>query len=252
MPYSVRQRIELALMAFEPSTFFPKYLHSIDDVAAHRSRVRATPYSEFAVEYLFDLVWARVHELRRRNLIHGLNAIKWVLRTRNERTTRIPEATVDRLFELYQHFIFDRLDEIRWSVSAILKDKTLRTGQLKWLLSHHEESTHIVNRLLRYPKYHPLVANWARGLLRRPDLAERRSELLGRLIVDTIPPEAKDLPVPSVLWGIYYASAEPETKRKLLDERASFDAVDDLIEICIRLGTPEILVRFRDRIQNEA
>jgi hypothetical protein len=126
---SVRHRIELALMPFEPRTFFPKYLHSLDDVAVHRSLVRATAYSEFAVEYLTDLVWARVHESRRRNLIHGLNAIKWVLRNRNARTSQIPASTVDRLFELYQHFIFDRLDEIRWSVSAILKDKTLRTGQ---------------------------------------------------------------------------------------------------------------------------
>jgi hypothetical protein len=250
VPFSARQRIELALMAFEPTAFFPKYLHSIDDVAVHRSRVRATFYSEFAVEYLIDLVWARVHESRRRNLIHGLNAIKWVLRNRNERTSRIPRATVDRLFELYQYFIFDRLDQIRWSVSAILKDKTLRTAQLKWLLSHHAESPHIVNRILRYPKYHPLIADWARGALRRPDLAERRSELLGRLIVDAIPPEAGDLPVPSVLWGIYYASAEPETKRKLLSEQAPFEAVDDLIAICIRLGMPEILMRFRNRVKN--
>src|SRR2546426_7165913 len=101
-------------MAFEPTTFFPRYLRSIDDVAAHRSRIRATPYSEFAVEYLIDLVWARLRESRRRNLIHGLNAIKWILRNRSEETIRIPAATVDRLFELYQHFIFDRLDEIRW------------------------------------------------------------------------------------------------------------------------------------------
>lgn len=152
---------------------------------------------------------------------------------------------MDRLFELYQYFIFDRLDQIRWSVSAILKEKTLRSVQLKWLLSHHAESPHIVNRLLRYPKYHPLIADWARGELRRPDLAGRRSELLGRLIVDAVPPEAGDMPVNSVLWGIYYAPAKPETKRKLLYEQARFDAVDDLIAICIRLGMPEILMRFR-------
>ena len=90
--------------------------------------------------------------------------------------------------------------------------------------------------------------DWARRELRTPGLAERRSELLGRLIVNTIPPEAKDLPVPSVLWGIYYAPAEPQTKQRLLDEQASFDAVDDLIEICMRLGMPEILMQFRDHI----
>jgi hypothetical protein len=252
MPYSVLQQIDLALMPLEPGTFFPKYLRSIDDVATYRARLRATPYSEFVVEYLIDLVWARVHESRRRNLIHGLNAIKWAIRNRNEQSTQIPGPTVDRLFELYEHFIFDRLEEIRWSVSAILKDRTLRTGQVKWLLTHHQESIHIINRILRYPKYHPLVASWARRKLLTQDLADRTSELLSRLIHHSIPREAKDLPKSSVLWGIYYAPVEPETKRKLLAEQASLDALGDLIEICMRLGMRDILIRFREQIERES
>jgi hypothetical protein len=243
------RRIELALMPSDPRTFFPRYLHSVDDVAAHRSHVRSTPYSEYAVEYLLDLVWGRVNESRRRNLVHGLNAVKSILRNRNADLRPIPDTTVDRLFEVYQHFVFDRLDEIRWSVSAILKGKLLRTGQLEWLLTHYEESEHIVNRLLRYPAYYPTVAEWAREALGRADLVERTSELLGRLIVDTLPPEAASMPAPAVLWAIYYSSAEIETKSRLIREVASPDAVGDLIDICTRLDLPDVLLNVRDRIQ---
>lgn len=76
MPSIIGEHVELALMTFEPATYFPKYLRSVDDVAAHRSLLRSISYSEFVLEYLADLVWSRVQESRRRNLIYGLNAIK--------------------------------------------------------------------------------------------------------------------------------------------------------------------------------
>ena len=246
--YDVR-RIEVALMWSDPGTFFPKYLRSLDDVAAHRRYIRSTPYSEYAVEYLSDLLWVRVSESRRRNLIHGLNAIKSILRNRNAGMGRIPEATVDRLFELYQHFVFDRLETIRWSVSAILKGNLLRLGQIKWLLNHYQESEHVVNRLLRYPAYNPTVADWAREMLVREDFIERRSELLGRLIVDTLPPEAGGMPAPAVLWAIYYSSGEIEAKSRLIREVLSPDSVGDLIDICTRLNLPEVLLDIRDQLQ---
>lgn len=245
------QKLELALMAFEPETLFPRYLHSIDDVAAHRGLLRATPYSVFVVEYLIDLVWARVHESRRRNLIYGLNAIKWVIRNSDERTTKMPESTVDRLFELYQHFIFDRLEDIRWSVSAILRDKRLRKAQLKWLVDNHQNSAHIVNRILRYPEYDPLLASWARQRLFSAELGDRRSELLSRLIRKSLPSEAKKLSKSSVLWAIYYAPVEYETKKRLLVDQASLEALDDLIAICVRLGMQDVLAQFRNRMESE-
>jgi hypothetical protein len=249
--YTCSQRVDLALMAFAPATYFPKYLHSIDDVALHRARMRAVPYSEFAVAYLTDLVWHRVHESRRRNLIHGLNAIKWTIRNRDAVAEPIPATTVDLLFELYQHFIFDHLEDIRWCVSSILKDQLLRSGQIRWLLSRHQDSLHIVNRLLRYPKYHPVIATWARGVLEASGLEERRSELLGRLIVDAVPPEADGISTPNVLWAIYYSSSDPKTKQRLLESLASVDDVDELIEICLRLRLPETLLRLRDRLRGE-
>ncbi len=251
MSYTCSERVDLALMAFQPETYFPKYLHSIDDVASHRARMRGVPYSEFAVGYLVDLVWHRVHEARRRNLIHGLNAIKWTIRNRDAMAAPIPATTVDRLFELFQHFIFDHLEDIRWSVSSILKDKLLRAGQIRWLLSRHQDSLHIVNRLLRYPKYHPVIAAWARGVLDASGLEERRSELLGRLIVDAVPPEAEGMSRPNVLWAIYYSSTDPKTKRRLLESLASVDAADELIEICLRLRLPETLLRLRDLVRGE-
>ena len=140
--------------------------------------------------------------------------------------------------------MFDRLDEIRWCVSAILKGKPLQPRQIRWLLDHYQESEHIVNRLLRYPRFDPAIADWARATMRTHKLAERMSELLGRLIFQTLPPEAAQLPIPTVLWGIYYSCAESPVKQRLLEQSASVDAVDDLIEIALRLHVPAILKKF--------
>jgi hypothetical protein len=244
MPYTPSQRVELALMVFEPAAFFPKYLHTVDDVAAHRSRLRICAYSDFAIEHLIGLVLDRIRASRRRNLIYGLQAIKWLLRNRVEPESPISATIVDRLFDLYQTFVFDRLEEIRWCVSAILKDKPLRPCQVRWLVDHYQESEHIVNRLLRYPRFDPVVADWARANMRLPKLEDRTSELLGRLILQTLPPEARQLPIPTVLWGIYYSSAETPVKQRLLEQSASAEAVDDLIEISLRLRMPAVLEKF--------
>jgi hypothetical protein len=80
--------------------------------------------------------------------------------------------------------------------------------------------------------------------MRLPKLEDRTSELLGRLILQTLPPEARQLPIPTVLWGIYYSSAETPVKQRLLEQSASAEAVDDLIEISLRLRMPAVLEKF--------
>ena len=228
-------------MAFEPDTFFPKYLKLLDDVAEHRSRLRGCIYSDFAIEHLSSLLWDTIQRKRRKNLIYGLQAIKWILKNREGTGTSIDSTTVDRLFELYQHFVFDRLNDIRWCISVILRDKPLRPSQVRWLVEHQAESEHIVNRLLRYPRFDPVIADWARETL------QRRSELLGRLIVDSLPPEARRLSPPTVLWAIYYSSAPIDVKDKLLVKCTTAGSVDDVIEICLRLNRPTVLHELRHR-----
>jgi hypothetical protein len=247
VPYTVLQSLELALMASEPDIFLPKYLHSVDDVGEHRSRLRSCAYSDFAIEHLADLVWGRINQRRRKNLIYGLQAIKWILRHRISETQELPPSVVDRLFELYQCFVFDRLDKIRWCVSAILKDKMLRDVQVRWLIEQHQASEHIVNRLLRYPQFEPQIASWARFAIDRPEFAERSSELIGRLINNSLPPEADRFSPTTLLWGIYYSSSKHEDKQRLLREVASLDTAHVVIEISTRLGMYGIIRELRDR-----
>jgi hypothetical protein len=246
--YTILQSVELALLVFEPDKFISKYISSVDDVAEHRSRLRICAYSDFAVEHFAELIWERVRQKRRKNLVHGLRAIKWVLRNRVSATGPIPSSIVDRLFELYQHFVFDRLDDICWCVSAILKDKPLRRAQVRWLIAHDRASEHVVNRLLRYPKFDPLIAAWARSAINRPELRNRRSELVGRLIVGTLPPEANQISRAEKLWAVYYSSAGPPVKERLIKQLACLEVADDFIEISLRLGLPAVIHSFRDSL----
>lgn len=241
------QQLELALMVFEPDTFFPKYLQSLDDVAKHRSRLRLCRYSNLAVEHVATLLWDTINRKRRKNIIYGLRALKWMLNNRGDGTYPIESTTVDRLFELYQHFIFDRLEDIRWCMSAILKDKTLRPSQVRWLIEHQAESEHVVNRLLRYPIFDAAIADWASGMLGARRFKERRSELLGRLIVDRLPLECREFPAATVLWAVYYSCAPINVKSTLIETCAEDVAIEHVIEICLRLELPEVLHKLRNR-----
>lgn len=159
MPYTEVERVELALMVFEPAEYFPKYLRTVDDVAEHRHLLEMCDYDDFAIEYLIRLVFDRIGESRRTNLIYGLKAIKWQLYNRSASSPAITAQIVDQLFEIYQRFVFDRLEDIQWCVSAILRDMLLQKDQICWLLDHCKTSDHIVNRLLRYPVFDPLIAD---------------------------------------------------------------------------------------------
>jgi hypothetical protein len=240
--------VELTLMIFEPDTFFPKYLRSVDDVAINRSILRRCTYTDAAIKRLMTLVWDRVSQHKRKNLLYGLQAIKWLLQNRLEQSRDLSQLTTDGLFDVYKHFVFDPLEEIRWCVSAILKDKPLRSHQVQWLLDNVDASEHILNRLLRYPNFDSLIADWARTAIQKPELEKRRAELLGRLIANDLPPEAEYLPSAAILWGIYYSSANTETKHNLIIRCASDDNMDEALEICMRCGLVTTLRELRSKI----
>jgi hypothetical protein len=248
MSHTALQSLELALMTFEPDAFVPKYFRSVDDVAVHRSILRRCAYSDAAIEHLVGLVWDRVSQNRRKNLIYGLQAIKWLLANREKSTRRIPPSTIDRLFDIYTHFIFDPLGEIRRCVSVILKEKTLRRHQVRWLVKNANASEHIVNRLLRYPRFDPLIEAWARLAIQNPELHARRAELLGRLIADNLPPEAGSLPSEAILWGIYFSSANMRTKQSLIIQCASTENLEAALEICLRLGLVDPIRELRNKV----
>lgn len=241
MRRSVSRQVELGLMIFDPDTFFPRYFHSVDDVALHRSLLRSCRYTEFAIDHLADLVLRRVEELRRRNLLYGLQAIKWMLKNAQVEGINISKRCVDRLFELYQQFVFDPLESIQWCISAVLKDKVLRPAQIRWLLDNHQESDHVVNRLLKYPAYSPLIASWARTMLNSPKLQHRTSEVLSRLITGILPPEAAPIERTTVVWAIYYSPTEIKVKERLLKQCVSEVTIDALVTVSLRLQTPSIL-----------
>jgi hypothetical protein len=244
MPYTEMERVELALMVFEPAEFFPKYLRTVDDVAEHRHLLEMCDYDDFAIEYLINLVLTKASDSREPNLIHALRLIQWILGNGSVNDPPPPVNIVDRLFDLYRHFVFSPHNDIRWCVSAILRGKPLQKDQIRWLIAHHEESGHLVNRLLRYPVFDPLVADWARDMLRTHQFEDRASELLGRLISQTLPPEAEQFPTETLMWAVYYSSAAHSIKQDLLQQYASNEAIRDLIIISIRLQMPTLLKKF--------
>jgi hypothetical protein len=127
----------------------------------------------------------------------------------------------------------------------------LQENQICWLLDRYKISDHIVNRLLRYPVFDPLIADWARDMLSTHKLEDRASELLGRLISQTLPPEAEQFPPETVMWAVYYSSAAHAIKQELLEKCASNETIRDLIIISIRLQMPTVLKKFASQLSNQ-
>jgi hypothetical protein len=72
-------------------------------------------------------------------------------------------------------------------------------------------------------KFDLMIAEWARNTIKNKEHEARQAELLSRLIVDQLPPEASILPPETVLWGIYYSSATDAMKQQLIEQTMSLE-----------------------------
>lgn len=242
------EQIDLALMTFEPERYLRSKLKSVDDVHLLRHYVRQFPNTEQVLDHLIDLVWERVSEGRRRNIESSLRTIKVVLLKCSDVASPLSMDLTERLFELYQYFVNDRLEQIQWMVSAMLRNRELQPAHIEWLITHEKESIHYLNRILRYPAFEPQIALWAEANYDRPDLVNRRSEILARLICSESPYCFRQ-ELPAVrYWAIYYSLATLEQKERMLAAEGDTSDVEQLIEVCLRLGLKAPLESLRRRV----
>lgn len=78
----------------------------------------------------------------------------------------------------------------------------LKKNQIKWLLENYQNSNHVLNRLLRYPKTNKAISEWAETQYKKKLISKRNSELLGILIDSNIPDFVNITDKKTLLWGI--------------------------------------------------
>lgn len=232
--------VENHLIAFEPEAVLPVVAPDVKALYTNRSFVRLAPCTDFVVGYIAQMLIAVTKSGVRFRKYECLRNIRQIIRSHSSQDD-LSRHTVDLLFVLYQHYIYSEKEEIQWCVSSFLKDRTLLPEHISWLIENATTSTHLVNRLLRYPKADPQIVEWARMTLESGNLPDRSAELLGLLIDEELPEVAGSMPRAAILWGIYYSRASIETKSRLLRSVVTAECADEALTIAMRLRLPEVV-----------
>jgi hypothetical protein len=205
--------------------------------------------NEDALNFVLDILIDSINSNRRFKTLPSLKVIR-AIKKRFSETFRFQGHTVDKLFFLFKTFIFHSNPLVQECVNIYLKNQELNDVQIEWLITNFQKSVHVVNRLLRYPANHKLIALWASEILSANALPERASEVLSFLI-------ESDLRIYShisnqnIIWGVYYAKVSEDTKRALL--RAMFNEIlfVDLLEVSERLGFIDVCVELVEYMQKK-
>lgn len=244
------QTVENHLIAFEPEAVLPVIAPDVRSLYTNRSFVRLAPCTDFVVGYIAQMLIAVTEKGARFRKYECLRNIRQIIRGHTPRDD-LSRRTVDLLFVLYQHYIYSEKEEIQWCVSSFLKDRVLQPEHVAWLIANATTSTHLVNRLLRYPKPDPQIAEWARLTLESDNLPERRAELLGLLIDGDLPEVAGTVPKDAILWGIYYSRVSLETKSRLLCSVVTEDCAYEALTIAMRLRLPEVVRQVAAKVRRK-
>ena len=139
-----------------------------------------------------------------------------------------------KLFYLYKCFIFSENEEIQWAVSIFIKDVVLDNADVLWLIDNHDESEHIINRLLRYPVYNTEISKWAERVYKNGDLLNRQSEVIAILISDEVP-DYISVSSDVLMWAIYHSKCDNTLKEQLILSHLDFAEYAVALEVAQRL-----------------
>ncbi len=247
---AIRAKLELHLMRFAPDTYTPKFIKDIRDLYEYRFFIRQINFSEKSFLYLLDIVCQVVKNKGRFRTLDCLKVLKWILKDKPS-DSLLSSDVVDKLFFLYQAYVFHNNNELQRAVRIYLKDVILTDTKIHWLIEHADDSPMILNRLLRYPEHNPLIVSWAADVYGQHKYSDRQSEIIALLIEGDIPKFVDLTNLSAVLWAIYYARIDDQTKRNLLEQTFSFETIDYLIEICTRKAYVDVLENVRKRLKED-
>jgi hypothetical protein len=236
--------VEFLLM---PETFLPKYVSNTKDIYNRRSLLKQILLSEYAINYLLDIIIKSVEEGARFRTLDCLRVIKAILRN-NPFELELDSETVSKLFCLYKTFIVHKSEEVRACVNLLIRFQRLGDDEIGWLISNWENSEHSLNRLLRYPQKHPLVVKWVNGIYQRGQLRNRQAEVVALLIDESVPSFVTDTE-DVIIWAIFHSRVEDAVKQKLLMEKFSTKNLDLLWKIALKLKYSTVIEFMRTKVR---
>ncbi|SOC51449.1 hypothetical protein SAMN05421509_101303 [Chromohalobacter canadensis] len=237
------------LLAFDPLRFFELLVGNVKELYQERTWIRSFYPTDEVLEKVVGLVHDAVVSGRRYRTEPCLKLIKYLVKLRRE-DSALPAPIVDQLFDIFKRYVNCGKEEIEWCVSVYLKDSKLKKHQILWLIDNWELSRHVVNRLLLYPEEYCSIKNWARNLITKELLMDRRSELLALLVGEGVLDEVGDSNEIK-LWAICKSRAPTSVKAELIEKHSDIEDYRTVIEIVDRIGEPSPLVTLLQKIDNK-
>lgn len=193
------------------------------------------------LNHLLDTVIDKIKSKQRFQKITFIKLIRWQCDK-----TFIDSTTSDKLFFVFKTLINEVNETIAWSLSMTIKDIELSQENIDWLIDNYEISEHIQNRLLRYPKPNKAITIWCDQRLKKKDLENRLSELIGLRLNFGTSFTFKDKT--SLIWGIHYSKLPDKTKKELLLKHLTADNFEELIKICEKNNFTDIISQLYNDI----
>jgi len=220
-----------------PSLFSILSLHRI--VGFYRS----IKYTNLSFRHLLHIVTNTVENNKRFRTYVCIKLLRDILQTNTD--IELEKDITDKLFYLFQHFIFSANSEVQRHANNLIRNRLLADEHILWLIDNYKKSLHIVNRLLRYPQPNTQIAVWAQEIYTHKELPDRTAEVLSILISDNLPAIYPDEDINSVLWAIYYSKNTSEVKRRLLlgviNEDNLHQCVGSITSIAIRIDCGSLI-----------
>ncbi len=228
---------------FHPQHYIKDFIRTPNDIVSHKHLLKGASLDSNSIEYLVDLVVNDLKENRRFRRVECLKVLKQIIK--NRESEDLPKSLISKLFYLYKSFILVGREEIQWAVSLFIKDQVLDNDEILWLIDNYQESDHLVNRLLRYPKTNSLIFKWAENVYKNGLLLDRQSEVVAILISDSIP-KYISVSADTLMWGIYYSRCDLKKKEELIVNHLDFTDYLAAIKIAARLNIPTVVKNLLD------
>ncbi len=255
-PYLERLSLEQAieyldrhLLTFQPEEYVLRLIHTVRDIYEHRSVLKVLESTDRSVSRIADIILVALTNRQRMRRMECLEVLRSL--TKRIDPTFLQKETIDKLFRIYQSFIFHPNEAVGWCVSVILKDKPLSDNAIDWLVQHAESSELIANRLLLYPNSHPRITAWAEESYKLNRLPHRESEIIALFITSGNATELAEKTDPNTfVWAIYKARMPDQVKVGLLKKHSDFESFASIVEIASRLRSEDLIKHFIQKLKN--
>ncbi|HYK75992.1 MAG TPA: hypothetical protein VEV16_03385 [Daejeonella sp.] len=220
-----------------PDEIFQDYRTIIE----YKDLIRYAKPDKRILNHLLDIVIDKIKSKQRFQKNTFIKLIRWQCDN-----TFIDSTTSDKLFFVFKSLINEVNETIAWSLSVTIKDIELSQENIDWLIDNYEISEHLQNRLLRYPKPNEAITTWCDQRLKKKDLDNRLSELIGlRLNFDT---DLTFKDKTSLIWGIHYSKLTVKKKKELLLKHLTGDNFEELIKICEKNNFTDVISQLYNDI----